>query len=233
MKPTLLIALAAALSLSGCAAKYINSPAVARAREAKRAEFSDPLIARAANARPTMQFPATIAIAASDHSVREHIRALSAFGKLDGLDSLPQLARTVIVSPVVVGDTDSEHRIGADLRLREAAAKLHADAVLIIANESQLTDGSVVAPLTALSLGLFPNKRYELISTAFAALVDTRTGYIYGTNEKSRARTGLTMSWGSDDVIHRARSKAEREALEKLFADFPAFWRGIVAAHRR
>ena len=233
MKPTLLIALAAALSLSGCAAKYINSPAVARAREAKRAEFSDPLIARATNAKPTMQFPATIAIAANDQTVREHIRALSALGKLDGLDSLPQLARTVIVSPVVVGDTDPEHRISADLRLREAAAKLHADAVLIIANESQLTDGNLVAPLTALSLGLFPNKRYELISTAFAALVDTRTGYIYGTNEKSRARTGLTMSWGSDDVIHRARSKAEREAMEKLFADFPAFWRGIVAAHRR
>ena len=233
MKPTLGIALAAALTFSGCAAKYINSPAVARAREAKRAEFSDPLIARATNAKPTMQFPATIAIAANDQTVREHIRALSALGKLDGLDSLPQLARTVIVSPVVVGDTDQEHRISADLRLREAAAKLHADAVLIIANESQLTDGSVVAPLTALSLGLFPNKRYELISTAFTALVDTRTGYIYGTNEKSRARTGLTMSWGSDDVIHRARSKAEREAMEKLFADFPAFWRGIVAAHRR
>ena len=233
MKPTLVIALAAALTFSGCAAKYINSPAVARAREAKRAEFSDPLIARATNAKPTMQFPATIAIAANDQTVREHIRALSALGKLDGLDSLPQLARTVIVSPVVVGDTDPEHRISADLRLREAAAKLHADAVLIIANESQLTDGNLVAPLTALSLGLFPNKRYELISTAFAALVDTRTGYIYGTNEKSRARTGLTMSWGSDDVIHRARSKAEREAMEKLFADFPAFWRGIVAAHRR
>ena len=237
MKPTLLIALTAAVSFSGCAKSYVNSPAVARAREAKRAEFSDPLIARATNAKPTMQFPATIVIAANDHTVREHIRehirALSALGKLDGLDSLPQLARTVIVSPVVVGDTDQEHRISADLRLREAAAKLHADAVLIIANESQLTDGSVVAPLTALSLGLFPNKRYELISTAFAALVDTRTGYIYGTNEKSRARTGLTMSWGSDDVIHRARSKAEREAMEKLFADFPAFWRGIVAAHRR
>ena len=233
MKPTLLIALTAALTFSGCAAKYINSPAVARARDAKRAEFSDPLIARATNAKPTMPFPATIAIAANDHSVREHIRALSALGKLDGLDSLPHLARTVMVSPVVVSDTDQEHRISADLRLREAAAKLHADAVLIIANESQLTDGDLVAPLTALSLGLFPNKRYELISTAFAALVDTRTGYIYGTNEKSRARTGLTMSWGSDDVIRRARSKAEREAMEKLFADFPAFWRGIVAAHRR
>ncbi len=131
----------------------------------------------------------------------------------------------------------NEHRSGtdpkADLRLREAAAKLHADAVLILATETQATDGRIIAPLTELSLGLLPNKRYELISTALAALVDTRTGYIYGTIEKSRARSGITMAWGGDEVIQRARAKVEREAMEKLFADFPAFWRGVVDTHRR
>ncbi|MEO6741955.1 MAG: hypothetical protein ABIP20_17055 [Chthoniobacteraceae bacterium] len=232
MKHPLSLTVAAALACSGCSS-YVNSPAVARARDAKRAEFSDPLIARATNARPTMQFPATIAIAPNDQGVREHVRALSALGKIDALISLPQLARTTIISPAIIGETDREHRISADLRLREAAAKLHADAVLIIATETQATDGSIVAPLTGLSLGLLPNKRYELISTAFAALVDTRTGYIYGTDEKSRAKSGLTMAWGSDDVIRRARSKVERDAMEKLFADFPAFWRGVVATHHR
>ena len=233
MNPTPLIAsLFAALLASGCTS-YVNSPAVARSLKEKRAAFSDPLIAQASNAKPAMRFPSTIAIAANDRDVREHLRALSAHGTLDSLNSLPQLARTVIVSPVLVGETDREHRITADLRLREAAAKLHADAVLIVANESQLTDGRIIAPLTELSLGLLPNKRYELISTAFAALVDTRTGYVYGTDEKSRARSGITMAWGSDDVIHRARAKVEREALEKLFADFPAFWRGVADTHRR
>jgi hypothetical protein len=180
-----------------------------------------------------MRFPATIAIAPNDRGVREHIRALAAFGKLDALNSLPQLAHTTVISPAIVGETDNEHRITADLRLREAAAKLHADAVLIIATETQATDGKIIAPLTALSLGLLPNKRYELIATAFAALVDTRTGYVYGTDEKSRARTGITMAWGSDDVIQSARAKAEREAVEKLFADLPAFWRGVVATHHQ
>ena len=232
MKRPLSLAVAAALACSGCSS-YLNSPAVARVREAKRAEFSDPLIARATNAKPAMGFPATIAIAANDHNVREHIRALSAHGMLDGLSALPQLARTVLISPVLVGEPDREHRVTEDLRLREAAAKLHAGAVLIIASESQLTDGSIIAPLTALSLGLLPNKRYELISTAFAALVDTRTGYIYGTLEKSRARSGITMAWGGDEVISRARSRVERDAMEKLFADFPAFWRGVVDTHRR
>ncbi len=230
--PSAIAAIAATLIFTGCSS-YVNSPAVSSAREAKRAEFSDPLIARAANAKPAMQFPATIAIAPNDQGVREHVRAISAFGKLDGLDSLPQVARTTVISPTILGEPDREHRIGADIRLREAAAKLHADAVLIIATETQATDGSIIAPLTGLSLGLLPNKRYELISTAFAALVDVRTGYVYGTDEKSRAKSGITMAWGGDDVIRRARSKVEREAVEKLFADFPAFWRGIVATHHR
>ena len=145
----------------------------------------------------------------------------------------PNSRELTIISSVLTEDYRSGSDPKADLRLREAAAKLHADAVLILATETQATDGRIIAPLTELSLGLLPNKRYELISTALAALVDARTGYVYGTIEKSRARSGITMAWGSDDVIHRARSKVEREAMEKLFADFPAFWRGVVDSHRR
>ena len=226
-----LLSLAATLQFAGCQSSYINSPAVARSREAKRAAFSDPLLARAYHAKPTMRFPATIAVATHDSGTREHIRALSAREKLDALQSLPQLARIVTVSPVLAGDGRSGNETKTDLRLREAAAKLHADAVLILATETQATDGRIIAPLTELSLGLLPNKRYELVATALAALVDTRTGYVYGTVEKSRARSGLTMAWGSEDVINRARTAAERDAMEKLFADFPAFWRGVVATH--
>src|SRR6266446_5008941 len=213
MKPIIaLLPLAAALLFSGCAS-YVNSPAVARDREAKRAAFSDPLLARAYNAKPTMRFPATIAVATHNPCTRNELRALSAHGKLDALQSLPQVANVVPISPVLYSE-----KTKPDLILREAAAKVHADAVLIIETETQATDGRIIAPLTELSLGLLPNKRYELIATALAALVDTRTGYVYGTLEKSRARSGLTMAWGSEDVMNRARAAAERDAMEKLFA---------------
>ena len=228
----LLLSLVAALLASGCTS-YVNSPAVARSLQEKRAAFSDPLIARAYHAKPAMRFPATIAVGTTECATRDHLRAISAGDTLDKWNSLPQLARIAIISPVLIEDHRGENRSTADLRLREAAAKLHADAVLILATETQATDGRIIAPLTELSLGLLPNKRYELISTALAALVDTRTGYIYGTIEKSRARSGITMAWGSDEVIRRARAKAEREAMEKLFADFPAFWRGVADSHRR
>ena len=232
MNPTsIVLSLAAAFLMPACTS-YVNSPAVARSLKEKRAAFSDPLIARAYNAKPAIHFPATIAVATNSPDTREHVRAISAHGTLDTWSALPQLARIVTISPVLIEcRTDNDPK--ADLRIREAAAKLHADAVLILATETQATDGKIVAPLADLSLGLLPNKRYELISTALAALVDTRTGYIYGTIEKSRARSGITMAWGGDDVIRRARAKVEREAMEKLFADFPAFWRGVVATHHR
>jgi len=226
MKITSALLLVTATLLTGCSS-HINSPGVARAIEAKRAAFSDPLIARAYNAKPTMRYPATIAIAGSDAAVRDHIRAISAHGKFDSLQSLPQIAGIVPLSSLLMRPDTKP-----DIAVREAAAKMHADAVLILATETQATDGKIIAPLTELSLGLLPNKHYELIATALAALVDTRTGYIYGVLEKSRARSGLTMAWGSDEVISRARSKAEHEAMEKLFADFPAFWRGVIKNRR-
>lgn len=216
----------ASLALTGCQS-HINSPAVRQAREARRAAFSDPLLARAFNAKPAIRFPATIAVATQDSGTREHLRALSARGRLDAVKSLPEMATVVPLSSLLYNTATKP-----DLAMREAAARVHADAVLIVTTETHATDGRIFAPLTELSLGLFPNKRYELIATALAALVDTRTGYVYGALEQSRARSGLTMAWGSDGVIERARSAAERDAIEKLLAEFPAFWRGVVQNHK-
>ena len=230
MKPAAILLPLALSLLAGCSS-YVNSPAYRSAAAEKRAAFSDPIIARAYNARPGIRFPATIAIATTDGSAREHIRALSATDKLDSLQSLPGIARTVTLSSLLVSNETREKK--PDLALREAAARVQADAVLIVATETSATDGKIVAALSDLTLGLFPNKRYEIICTALAALVDTRTGYLYGALEKSHAGSGLTMAWGSDDVIARARSKAERRAVEKLFAEFPAFWRAVEQKHRR
>lgn len=223
----LLFVCIASLTLGGCQS-HINDPVVARAREARRAAFSDPLLARAFNAQPAIRFPATIAVATQDTGTREHLRALSARGKFDAVKSLPGMANVIPLSSLLYNTATKP-----DLAMREAAARIHADAVLIVATETHATDGRIFAPLTELSLGLFPNKRYELIATALAALVDTRTGYVYGALEQSRARSGLTMAWGSDGVMERARSAAERDAIEKLLAEFPAFWRGVVQHHQR
>ena len=66
-----------------------------------------------------------------------------------------------------------------------------------------------------------------------AALVDTRTGYVYATVERSAVKSGVAITWGSDDVISRVRERTERAAMEKLIGEFPAVWRGVVQTHRK
>ena len=231
----------AAMALSGCAT-YVNTPTARAALDKQREVFSHPLIAHAYKAKPAIHFPATIGVAPSGGNAQQQLRMLDADGKLDALKSLPQVGGVVTVSSLLMADGGGDDRgerksVGiwnkSDLILREAAAKLHADAVLLIAIETHATDGEIFSPLTTLSLGLLPNSRYTILSTALAALVDTRTGYVYATIERSAAKSGVAITWGSDDVISRVRERTERAAMEKMIGEFPAVWRGVVQTHRK
>ena len=231
----------AAMALTSCSS-YVNSPTARAARVKQSEAFSHPLIAHAYNAKPTIHFPATIVVAPMGGGAQQELRALDAFGKLDSLKSLPQVKDITTLSSLLMSDRDGEIEGSngksapiwnkSDLILREAAAKMHADAVLLIQLETNITDGKIFTPLTTLSLGLFPNDRAEVIATALAALVDTRTGYVYATAERSAGRTCYAMSW-DDSTRDRARERATRSALEKLLTEFPAVWRGVVQTHRK
>jgi hypothetical protein len=225
--------------LAGCSNSYVNSPAATAHRAKAEADFSHPLIARAYNAKPTMRFPATIGLAPMDRDAQAPLRALDANGKLDAFKALPQIRNVVNVSSILIADGGG--LCGPDGRpipmwnksdfvLREAAARLHCDAVLLLKIDTSVTDGKVFAPLSLVTLGLFPNDRTEVISTALAALVDTRTGYVYATAERSAGKTCHAISW-DDDTRDRTMRLANQKAMEKLFADFPALWSGVVAKH--
>lgn len=241
MKTTTLLLATATLAFAGCSS-YVNSPKARVALDKQREAFSHPLIAHAFNAKPAIHFPAIIAVAPQGNDAQQELRALDAFGKLDPLKSLPQVTTIVTLSSLLMSDRDGEVADANgkpaaiwnkhDLILREAAAKLHADAVLLIQLEVNITDGQIFTPLTPLSLGLFPNDRTEVIATALAALVDTRTGYVYATTERSAGRTCYAMSW-DDSARNRARARATRQAMDKLLGEFPAVWRGVVQTHQK
>ena len=233
LKPALAIAFAITTFSFGCSS-YVDSSAAKSARGEKRQAFSHKLISRAYNAQPTMRFPAVVAVAPQGEEAIMHLRALDALGKLESLKTLPDLRGLPLVTSLLEnGKEHADEGTDFDLRLREAAARLHADAVLLISLETNATNGEIFAPLTTATLGLFPNNRYEIIATGLAALVDTRTGYVYGTLEKSAAKTGVVMVAGSDSSLERRKKGAQREAMEKLVKEFPSFWQGIVSTHRK
>jgi hypothetical protein len=239
MKTTAFALLALAIcGLTACSIPA-TSPKERQARVRIQKSFSDPLIARAHNAKPTIQFPARIGVAPMNDDAKLQLRNLDALGKLDGLKKLPNLAAFVNISSLLMssgydGD-ESKHKPiwnKGDLIIREAAAKLHTHAVLLVKLETIVTDGQIFAPLSMLTLGMFPNDRAEVMVTALAALVDTRTGYVYGVLERSAGRTNYSISW-DDDSRDRAVRKTEQAAAQKLIGEFPDFWLGVVQAHRK
>jgi hypothetical protein len=226
-----------ALLLSSCAS-YITP-----GRRADLSLFTDPRVKKAYTARPAIRFPANLAlvriqengyrsesaqgvgagaysvVTARDIETENDIDTLS---KLHGVSGVVKLNRLLLPKS-----------LSSDVDLREAAAKLQTDAILVYTMATEFRDNDVIPPLTTLSLGLFPNKKYQITSTASAILMDTKTGYIYGALEESELRSGLTIAWGSSNAIEASRKKAERAAFDKLLTNFQPFWNRIYNRFNR
>lgn len=204
--------------------------------------FTDPDIKKAFTAKPAITFPANIAfVRIQDTGYRSAsvegvgtgaysvvtARDIETDEDLQKISSLPGVGGVVALNRLLLPKT-----LSSDLDLRAAAAKLHADAVLIYTMETTFDDGKIIAPLTTISLGLAPNKTFKIHATASAILLDTKTGFVYGALEELTSSSGLTMAWGSEGVIENGRKKAEHEALSKLLDAFGPFWKSIYARYQ-
>lgn len=221
----------AAMLLSSCAS-YVTP-----GRQADLSTFTNPSVKKAFVARPSIRFPATLALV---HIQESGYRSESAQGigsgaysvvtardietdnDIDTISKLHGVSGVVSLNRLLLPKS-----LSSDLDLREAAAKLQTEAILIYTIATEFSDNDVIAPLTTLTLGLAPNKRYKISSTASAILMDTKTGYIYGALEEGESRSGLTIAWGSSSAIDASRKKAERAAFDKLVASFEPFWTRI------
>ena len=235
--PKIFFAVLAATYLSSCAT-YVTP-----GRPADLSVMTNPKVKKAFEARPAIQFPANLALARVQESGYRSesvqgvgsgaysvvtTRDIETDKDLDTLSKLPGIAGVVTLNRLLVPKA-----LSSDLDLREAAAKLHTEAIVVYTIATEFSDREIIAPLTTLSLGLAPNHRYKINSTASAILMDTKTGYIYGAIEEGEARSGLTIAWGGSDAIEAARKKAERAAFEKLLTSFQPFWARTYARFRR
>jgi len=229
--PETLLAFLAAVLLSSCAT-YITP-----GRQANLSTFTDPHVKKAFEARPAIHFPANLALVRVQESGYQSestrgagtgaysvvtSRDVETEKDIDAISKLHGVAGVVTLNRLLLPKSFS-----SDLDLREAAAKLQTDAIVIYTMATEFSDNEVIPPLTTITLGLAPNKRYKISATASAILMDTKTGYIYGAIEEIENRSGLTIAWGSSNAIEASRKAAERAAFEKLLASFEPFWNRI------
>jgi hypothetical protein len=144
--------------------------------------------------------------------------------RLEQLAHLPMITALVPVNRLLL-----PAELHSDLDLRQAAAALHADVVLVYTLDTTFQVQDVVAPLTVITLGLSPNQVAHVLCTASAVLIDTRNGYVYGIAEATDQQNQLASGWTSDAAVDQTRKRVESKAFERLVTNLEATWKQIVA----
>jgi hypothetical protein len=136
---------------------------------------------------------------------------------------LPQVGGLISISTLLLPQS-----LKSDLELREAAARLKADMVLLYTFDTSFHDNDASVALNVITLGLSPTRRVFVRVAASALLMDTRTGFIYAALESNEKREVTTNAWESRETADRARRDAERTAFKGLVSEFEKHWPQIV-----
>jgi hypothetical protein len=234
------------LAAAGCAAHYTTPGRGARleafspAAEAPR-EQGDASVVSATATRPLAKFPTGIAVARLQ---APGYRSETAQGwgtgrysivttrDIESLDDLARLERLPMV--IGVGPVNRlllpEH-LETDLDLRQAAARMHADVLLVYTLDTRFVVEDKAKPLTVVTLGLSPNQHAKVVCTASALLMDTRNGYLYGVAEATDRGGQLASAWTSKSAVDDARRRTESKAFAKLVTELEKTWSGVVATY--
>jgi hypothetical protein len=136
---------------------------------------------------------------------------------------MPQVKALTSISRLLL-----PQELHADLELRQAAAALHADMVLIYTLDTSFYVQDVAAPLSVVTLGLSPNQVAHVTCTASAVLLDTRNGYVYGIAEATDRQDQLASAWTSEAAVDQTRRRVEGAAFAKLGTQLRQTWTGVV-----
>jgi hypothetical protein len=239
--PSLPAVLGAVAVISGCAT-YIPPSGRADFTAFKSASMQESFAAR-----PAAGFPAGIAavrVQASRYRNYFTEREGGVYGEgrysvitvkeveedadFERLAKLPQVGGLISISTLLLPST-----LQSDRELREAAARLKADMLLLYTFETSFYQSDASVALSALTLGLSPTRKVFVNVTASALLMDTRTGFIYAAFEANEKRRFIPIAWDTGEKLDRARRDAERAAFTKLIGEFEKSWPAIVErAHK-
>lgn len=142
---------------------------------------------------------------------------------LERLGKLPQVGGLITLNRLLL-----PARLHSDLELREAAARLKADMVLLYTFDTSFHENDESVALNVISLGLSPTRKVFIQVAASALLIDTRTGFIYAALEANEKRAARTSAWESGQSADRARRDAEQAAFKKLAAEFEKTWPRVI-----
>lgn len=234
--PTILIAAAGITLLNGCAT-YI--PPSGRA---DLTALSSPSMKESFAAKPAAGFPAGIAaVRVQSPRYRNYntereggvygqgrysiitVKEVEDEADIQRIAKLPQVGGLITLSTLLLPE-----QLQSDRELREAAARLKADMVLLYTFDTSFHDNDALVALNVVTLGLSPTRKVFVRVAASALLIDTRTGFIYAALEANEKRQVISNAWESRESADRARRDAEKTAFKALVTEFEKNWPQII-----
>jgi hypothetical protein len=224
------------VSLCGCA--HYQTPGAGVSIPA----ITDSDVADVLARKPAAQFPAHIVVArvqASGYASRTGSSyGAGQFSVLTTRDIETEEDFAMLASLPGVAGVGPLNRLllSPDLRstheLRQAAAQLRGDIVMLYTLDTQFhTQSQLSAPLKVVTLGMFASEKLRIVTTCAAALIDVRTGFIYGVAEGTATDTRRSSAWGTEEAIDASRLKTERDAFSSALKEVAKTWSSINAQY--
>jgi hypothetical protein len=230
----------ACLAMLGACATYYTTPAGGVSLAAISEKDSD--IADAYQREPAMTYPARLAVArvasSGYRSMTNHgygggafsvvtVRDIESDDAVKTLQAMPKVAGVAPLTRIMLPTNLQSTR-----DLRESAAQLRADAILIYTMDTAFrTESTQIGPLQTIALGMFATENAIVTSTCSFLIMDVRTGFIYGTGETTAREEQRSNLWGTDDAADKARQAAETRAFEDGIAEVSKLWTSILIEH--
>jgi hypothetical protein len=131
------------------------------------------------------------------------------------LSAMPKVAAVGMLNRLLV-----PARLESADDVRTAAAQLQGDIVVMYTIDTSFrTESGPIPGLQLVSVGMFPGKKAKVSSTCAVALLDTRTGFVYGVAESTADGDQRSDSWHTQEAIEKARARTERSAFTQALGD--------------
>jgi hypothetical protein len=216
-------ALCLVLVLSGCHMPYrVPNDAADFEELGLREPGSGEDVAAAMERRPEAVFPATVAtvrLQGRQGPFVVTVREVEAEGGLERVARLPGVKAVVPVNGLACPG-----QVASFDEVRAAAAGVHADLVLAYTFETTSKSETTIPVLGVLTLGIFPNEVARAVSTGTAALIDTRSGYVYGVVEATDKEYRITNAWNVWSAQQTAEEGVRVRACRKLVGEVERMW---------
>lgn len=235
-----LILAAACLAFLGACASHYTTPAAGVSLASISEKDED--IAEAYKREPAMTFPARLAVArVASSGYQSMTNAGYGSGKFsvvtvrdveseDAVKKLSLMPRIAAVAPMARILLPTNLQSTRDLR--QSAAQLKADALLVYTLDTAFRrESQQIGPLQTISLGMFDTENAIVTSTLSFAVIDVRTGFIYGTGETTASEQQRSNIWATADAADKARQRAETKAFDDGIAEVQKLWTDIVIEH--